>query len=152
MDFHHDFLTISQNLIGDPHIPRLVRRGLPTLETLKLLSYLCSRCHFRDFRAFEFPSLDFRATPRPCSPSSTACLGDFRVGSWKPATGDGQWCSGCCLQWLHHHARTSWSAVHMDHRAARVRRDSLTDRAGQLDPRREALLRCSAYGIIEHYA
>ena len=47
---------------------------------------------------------------------------------------------GCYVRWLHHHARTSGSAVHMDHRAARVRRDSLTDRAGQLDPRGDALL------------
>ena len=47
--------------------------------------------------------------------------------------------SGCCLQWLHHHARASWSAVHMDHRGARVRRGRLTDRAGQLDPCRAAL-------------
>ena len=39
---------------------------LSTLVTLELLSYLPNRFDFRDFRAFEFPSPNFKATAGPC--------------------------------------------------------------------------------------
>ena len=47
---------------------------LSTLETLELLSYLPNRFDFRDFRAFEFLSPNFRATPRPwCASLNISC-------------------------------------------------------------------------------
>ena len=79
-----------------------------------------------------------RWTPATGSFLCTACLSGFRVES--PAQGRHSGTCRCCLRRLAHHARTVWSARHMDHRGARIRCDIITSRARQLDMCGTALL------------
>ena len=59
--------------------------------------------------------------------------------------------SGCCLQWLHHHARTSWSAVQCTWTTALLAYGATASQI-ELGSSIRAEVHCSAYGIIEYYA
>ena len=79
-----------------------------------------------------------RWTPATGSFLCTAYLSGFRVES--SAQGRHSGTCRCCLRRLAHHARTVWSARHMDHRGARIRCDIITSRGRQLDMCGTALL------------
>ena len=83
------------------------------------------------------------------SPLSNASPGDFRIGSPLQVVDSGA--SGCCLQCVHLHARTVWSAVHMHRGRSHTRRGSLTDRAGQLDPCGATLLSLQDHRVLSEY-
>ena len=90
-----------------------------------------------------------RWTPATGSFLCTACLSGFRVES--PAQGRHSGTCRCCLRRLAHHARTVWSARHMDHRGARIRCDIITSRARQLDMCGTALLSLQDHRVLSVY-